>query len=169
MALATKGNLYTPHTLAAVYDKQTGTKTPVQTELRKMKVSSSTWNVVREGMRRVVMEPGGTGGLAKIKGISVAGKTGTAENPHGKSHSWFIGFAPFDQPRIAIVVLVENAGYGGSFAAPIAGMCMEEYLYGRLIRFDPDVETKQVKNDVPVEQNGTQTPSGAVSAQGTHR
>ena len=168
MALATKGDLYTPHTLAAVYNKQTGTKTPVQTELRKMKISSSTWNVVREGMRRVVMEPGGTGGLAKIKGISVAGKTGTAENPHGKSHSWFIGFAPFDQPRIAIVVLVENAGYGGSFAAPIAGMCMEEYLFGRLIRFDRDVETKQVKNDVPVEQNGTQTPSGAVSTQRTH-
>jgi penicillin-binding protein 2 len=79
-------------------------------------------------MRRAVMEPGGTGGLARIPGIQVAGKTGTAQNPHGPDHAWFVGFAPFDHPRIAIAVLVENAGYGGAFAAPIAGKCMERYL-----------------------------------------
>ncbi len=54
-----------------------------------------------------------------------------------KDHSWFIGFAPFDNPTIAVAVLVENVGFGGSFAAPIGGLCFEQYVYGRLTRFDP--------------------------------
>jgi penicillin-binding protein 2 len=95
---------------------------------RTIHLAPSTWSVVREGMRRVVMEPGGTGSLARIPGIQVAGKTGTSQNPHGPDHAWFVGFAPFDNPRIAIAVLVENAGFGGAFAAPIAGRCMERYL-----------------------------------------
>jgi penicillin-binding protein 2 len=85
-------------------------------------------------MYRCVNVPGGTGGMAKVQGVVVAGKTGTADNPHGKAHSWFIGFAPFDHPKIAICVLVENAGFGGTVAAPIAGMCIEQYIYGRLVR-----------------------------------
>jgi penicillin-binding protein 2 len=93
-------------------------------------------------MRRVVQEPGGTGGIARVKGIEAAGKTGTAENPHGKDHAWFIGFAPFDKPKIAIAIMIENVGYGGSYAAPIAGLCIERYLFGRLVRFDRSPETK---------------------------
>ncbi len=80
--------------------------------------------LIREGMRRVV-EEGGTGVSAKIQGIESAGKTGTAENPHGKDHSWYIGFAPFDNPKIAIAVMVENAGFGAAVAAPIAGKVMQ--------------------------------------------
>jgi penicillin-binding protein 2 len=74
--------------------------------------------------------------MARVKGIQSGGKTGTAQNPHGPDHAWYIGFAPFDHPKIAIAVLVENAGFGGSVAAPIAGQCIERYLYGRLIRYD---------------------------------
>jgi penicillin-binding protein 2 len=85
--------------------------------------------LIREGMRRVV-EEGGTGVSAKIQGIESAGKTGTAENPHGKDHSWYIGFAPFDNPKIAIAVMVENAGFGAAVAAPIAGKVMQKYLTG---------------------------------------
>jgi penicillin-binding protein 2 len=92
-------------------------------------ISSEAMNMVREGMRRVVEEPGGTGGMARIHGIVSAGKTGTAENPHGKDHAWYIGFAPFDHPKIAIAVLLENAGFGGTYAAPIAGKVMERYLH----------------------------------------
>ena len=62
----------------------------------------------------------GTGGAAGIRGIKVAGKTGTAENPHGASHAWFIGFAPADNPQIAIAVIIENGGSGGGVAAPAA-------------------------------------------------
>jgi len=138
MALANRGSYYQPHAVIAIRDKVTRHVDTLGHNVRQIRLSQNTWNVVREGMRRVVQEPGGTASLARVKGIEAAGKTGTAQNPHGqKDHSWFIGFAPFDHPKIAIAVLVENSGYGGSFAAPIAGLCFEKYLYGRLTRFDP--------------------------------
>jgi penicillin-binding protein 2 len=73
----------------------------------------------------------GTGTLAKVPGITVAGKTGTAQNPHGKDHAWFIAFAPVENPKIAMAVLVENAGFGGSISAPIARELIKYYLQGR--------------------------------------
>jgi penicillin-binding protein 2 len=142
--LANKGHYSQPHIVQTIYNKSANTTDTVGVEHHDLHISERTWQIVREGMRRVVMEPGGTGGAARIPGIVVAGKTGTAENPHGKSHAWFIGFAPFDNPKIAICVLVENVGYGGSFAAPIAGMCMEKYLYGEIIRNrKPSVRNKE--------------------------
>ena len=62
----------------------------------------------------------GTGRLAAISGLEVAGKTGSAENPHGPPHAWYVGFAPAEQPRVAVAVVVENSGSGGAVAAPIA-------------------------------------------------
>jgi penicillin-binding protein 2 len=64
----------------------------------------------------------------------VAGKTGTAQNARVKDHAWFIGFAPAEDPKIAIAVLVENSGYGGVYAAPIASRCIEQYLRGSISR-----------------------------------
>jgi len=126
-------------------------------EHHELHVSEKTWQLVREGMRRAVMEAGGTGGAARIPGVTVAGKTGTAENPHGKAHSWFIGFAPYDHPKIAICVLVENVGYGGSYAAPIAGLCMEKYLYGEIVpNQQPPVDQDQKQ---PKEQRRATTAS----------
>ena len=72
--------------------------------------------------------PGGTAGIARIKDIIVCGKTGTAQNPHGKDHSVFIAFAPKDNPKIAIAVYVENAGFGSTYAAPVASLMIEKYL-----------------------------------------
>jgi len=72
----------------------------------------------------------GTGQWVQIPGVTSAGKTGTAQNPHGEDHSLFIMFAPFEDPEIAIAVAVENAGYGGSAAAPIASLMAEQYLNG---------------------------------------
>ncbi len=63
---------------------------------------------------------GGTGVEANIPGVKVAGKTGSAQNPHGRAHAWFIGFAPADRPRVAVAVIIENGGAGGREAAPIA-------------------------------------------------
>ncbi|BBB93037.1 MAG TPA: penicillin-binding transpeptidase domain-containing protein [Methylomusa anaerophila] len=77
-------------------------------------------------MVKVVQE--GTGTSANISGITIAGKTGTAENPHGAAHAWFIGFAPADNPRVAMAVIVENGGSGGSVAAPIARQIFEQAL-----------------------------------------
>ena len=78
----------------------------------------------------------GTARNAAIPDIIVCGKTGTAENPHGKDHSILFCFAPKDNPRIAIAVYIENAGFGGTYAAPIAGLMIEKYLAGE-IRTEP--------------------------------
>jgi len=137
MVLANWGEYHQPHAVRAVVQKEIHRIDTLAFQSRHTNISIDTWAIVREGMRRAVELPGGTGGLARIKGIEVAGKTGTAQNPHGPDHAWFVGFAPFEDPRIAIAVLVENAGFGGSYAAPIAGMCMERYLYGQLIRNAP--------------------------------
>jgi len=134
--LANKGHYYQPHIVNSIYSKYSKKRIDIKGEEHTIQLSDHTWDVVREGMRRVVMEPHGTGYSARIPGIQSAGKTGTAQNPHGKSHAWYIGFAPFDDPKIAICVLVENAGYGAAFAAPIAGLCMEQYLYGEIIRYN---------------------------------
>jgi len=89
--------------------------------------------IVRRGMLRMVQEGGGRH-YAKLDSFLVAGKTGTAQNPHGEDHGWFVGFAPYDNPQIAIAVFYENGGYGMPSASPIAGLLMEQYLYGRVLR-----------------------------------
>jgi len=68
--------------------------------------------------------------VAALKDIIVCGKTGTAQNPHGKEHSVFVAFAPKDNPAIAIMVFIENAGFGATYAAPIASLMIEKYLTG---------------------------------------
>ena len=70
----------------------------------------------------------GTARSAQIHNHKVCGKTGTSQNPHGDDHSVFFGFAPLEDPKIAIAVYVENAGWGADFAAPIGGLVMEKYL-----------------------------------------
>ena len=72
--------------------------------------------------------PGRTAGIARLPDIIVCGKTGTAQNPHGKDHSVFIAFAPKDNPKIAISVYVEHGEWGASYAAPIASLMIEKYL-----------------------------------------
>lgn len=81
-------------------------------------LSEKALMLVREGLRLVVQS--GTGAAAQIKGIEVAGKTGTAQVPKGKDHAWFVSYAPAEQPRLACAVVVEHGGHGGSVAAPIA-------------------------------------------------
>jgi len=127
-ALANSGTLVQPHAVKAIVNKQTHILQMINCNSIPVGLRPEVFAILREGMRRVVEEPGGTGGMARIPGVVSAGKTGTAENPHGKDHAWYVGFAPFDQPKIAIAVLVENAGYGGSISAPIAGKVMKRYL-----------------------------------------
>ena len=94
----------------------------------------------------MVNEAGGTARSARIPGITVCGKTGTAQNPHGKDHAVFIAFAPMDDPKIAIAVYVENSGFGGTWAAPIASLCMEQYLTDTITR--PDVMKRMLEADL---------------------
>jgi penicillin-binding protein 2 len=104
------------------------------------------FDLVAEGMRRVTEEAGGTARSARIPGITVCGKTGTAQNPHGKDHAVFVCFAPMDDPKIAMAVYVENSGFGGTWAAPIASLLMEQYLTDTITR--PEVEKKMLEADL---------------------
>ncbi|MBR1878300.1 MAG: penicillin-binding protein 2 [Paludibacteraceae bacterium] len=88
--------------------------------------------VVKEGMHRVMQY--GTGRWYQIDSIATAGKTGTAQNPHGKDHAIFIGFAPVNNPQIAVAVVVENAGFGATWACPVASLMFEQYLTGDIKR-----------------------------------
>lgn len=89
-------------------------------------VSPEYFSYVQEGMRRVMTN--GTGRWHQVDSLHMCGKTGTVQNPHGKDHAIFIGFAPMESPKIAVAVVVENAGFGATWAAPIASMMMEQYL-----------------------------------------
>lgn len=92
-------------------------------------ISARTYWTIKEGMYRVVHGEHGTAKAAAYGDIKVAGKTGTAENPHGNDHAWFIGFAPLKKPKIAMCVLVENGGSGGRVAAPIAREIIKKCFY----------------------------------------
>ncbi len=128
MIIANRGTFYPPHLTRRLVDQITGAEFPTLVNQRKVEgIRPEVWDFIHEGMARVVRE--GTGRAAHIFGIPVSGKTGTAQNPHGKSHAWFMGFAPSDNPEIAIVVLVENGGSGGGVAAPIAGRFLRKYFY----------------------------------------
>lgn len=93
---------------------------------RSMGLRPETLALVREGMRRVVT--GGTATRAALPGIAVAGKTGTAQNPHGDDHAWFVGFAPADAPEIVVLALVEQGGHGSSAAAPVVRRVMAAWF-----------------------------------------
>jgi peptidoglycan glycosyltransferase len=91
-------------------------------------ISARTAAKMRAAMTAVVEAPGGSGFLARVPGVVVAGKTGTAQAPSGPAHAWFIGFAPADHPRLAVVVFKEHGGEGFSQAAPIAGSIIRQAL-----------------------------------------
>jgi penicillin-binding protein 2 len=91
---------------------------------------------------------GSTARIAKIDSIIVCGKTGTAQNPHGKDHSIFIAFAPKDNPEIAIAVFVENGGFGSTYAAPIASLMIEKYLKGKIKKNRKWIEDRMLKSDL---------------------
>jgi penicillin-binding protein 2 len=108
-------------------------------------VDKKYFPIVFEAMWRVFES--GTASASKIPGIDMCGKTGTADNSQGKPHSIFVGFAPRIHPKIAIAVVVENAGYGSTFAAPIFSLLVEKYLRGKIERTElEDRMTKIVTN-----------------------
>ncbi len=126
--IANEGYIMTPHLLKQIQDISGNILYKPEMHRRKIPLSEKTINFLRKAMLGVVNESGGTGVLSRIKDIKVAGKTGTAENPHGEDHAWFVAFAPYDKPEICIVVMVENAGHGGNIAAPIAREIIKKAL-----------------------------------------
>ena len=127
-AIANGGTIYRPHAVRKLFNQNAIPKEIyVKVEGKNLGIRKDVIELVRRGMYLVV-NGSGTAPHVKIPGIDVAGKTGTAQNPHGKDHAWFIGFAPFENPSIAIAVVVENAGFGGAVAAPIARELIKFYL-----------------------------------------
>ncbi len=122
--IANRGYFYTPHIVSKIGDSIN----EKYTQKHNVGIDRKYFDIVVDGMELVVKQ--GTARLAQIDSISVCGKTGTAQNPHGKNHSVFIAFAPKENPKIAIAVFVENSGYGGTWAAPIASLMIEKYLKG---------------------------------------
>jgi len=123
--IANRGHYITPHVVKEVQD----TVLP-PFERHTPTVDAHWYNDVAEGMRMAVT--GGTCRRAAIPGIEVCGKTGTAQNPHGKDHSAFMGFAPYQEPKIAVAVYVENGGWGATYGVPIGSLVMEKYLTGKI-------------------------------------
>ncbi len=130
--VANRGFYYKPHLIKAI-----GAKKVIRREFTKkiaVGISQQYFGSVIEGMSRVVNQPGGTAYYSKIPGIEMCGKTGTVQNPHGADHSVFVAFAPRENPKIAIAVVVENAGFGATWSAPIASLMVEQYLRDSISR-----------------------------------
>jgi penicillin-binding protein A len=124
--MAHEGSLMKPY---LVKGTSRGGQEPVyltHPQVWKQPVSRETAHTVTEMMVQVVER--GSGRAAGVPGVRVAGKTGTAENPHGADHAWFAGFAPADNPEYLVVVIIENSGFGGKVAAPVAGKVLKECL-----------------------------------------
>jgi penicillin-binding protein 2 len=127
-AIANRGYFYTPHIVKSVgaghtIDERFTTKHQID-------IDTANFEQIVLGMEQAVTS--GTAAGVKLKDIIICGKTGTAQNPHGANHSVFIAFAPKDNPKIAIAVFVENAGFGATYAAPVASLMIEKYIKGEI-------------------------------------
>ena len=122
--------LYKPHFMKELKNRDgTVVKTYQPEILSKLDLTENEHAVILKAMESVVNSPKGTGGRAKVPDVIVGGKTGSAENPHGgKTHGLFVGVAPLYQPELAVAVVLENMGHGGSVAAPIAGEIFRHYF-----------------------------------------
>lgn len=142
-SIANKGYFYTPHCIKGVgHEKYLDPRfkekhyTYVQTD--------AYYEIVHDGMQKCL--EAGTATSSRIPDIVMCGKTGTAENPHGKDHAVFLAFAPRDKPKIAIVCFIENAGFGGTWSAPIVSLMVERYLKGKITR--PEMEARMLEADL---------------------
>jgi penicillin-binding protein 2 len=126
--MANKGYFYTPHLVKDIEGGEIDSRYKTK---RETGIDSAYFTFVRDAMSDAIY---GTASRAIIPGITLCGKTGTAQNPHGADHSVFMAFAPKEDPQIAIAVYVENAGWGGRAAASIASLMIEKYLTGEVKR-----------------------------------
>ena len=140
--VANRGWFITPHVVKEIQD------TVIPKEYRERRIptiKSEYFEDVAEGMRMAVT--GGTCRLANLPDIEVCGKTGTAQNPHGRDHSAFIGFAPYRDPKIAVCVYVENAGFGATYGVPIGSLVMEKYLTGQISPARKHIEQRMLESN----------------------
>ncbi|MBA3662601.1 MAG: penicillin-binding protein 2 [Bacteroidetes bacterium] len=143
-SIANRGFYYTPHCIKGVGPEKALDKRFKVKHFVGVQNPEAYQNVI-DGMQGA-MEPGGTAYTNRLKDIVVCGKTGTAQNPHGKDHAVFLAFAPRENPKIAIACIVENAGFGNTWSAPIVTLMIEKYLKGKTER--PEVEKRMIEADL---------------------
>lgn len=141
--IANRGYWITPHLIKGYSDPRIKLSDAFSAK-RLVRIDQQHFDPVIEGMRWAILY--GTGHRANTAGIKICGKTGTSQNPHGDDHSVFYAFAPQDDPKIALAVYVENAGFGGDIAAPIAGLVIEKYINGTSKR--PLLEEQMITMDL---------------------
>lgn len=157
-AVANGGTLITPHVVTEIH-APTGRliariAPPATGQVR---LSAQTMAVLRAGLAAVVTR--GTAASIQIPGLAVAGKTGTAEAPHGKPFAWFAGYAPADNPQLVVVAVVEDAGYGAEFAAPIVKQVIEA-AFGVGPHVTPTQPPAPASPSSPAPQPGPSAPAG---------
>lgn len=131
--LANRGHYFVPHIVKSIKGQKSIDKRFL--EKHHTTIEPKYFEPIIDGMELVVHGgAGSTARIAKVEGLTICGKTGTAENPHGKDHSIFIAFAPKDDPKIAIAVYIENGGFGSTWAAPIASLMIEKYVNDTISR-----------------------------------
>jgi penicillin-binding protein 2 len=136
--IANRGHYIAPHVVRQIQDTPLDS---IYTNPHYTGIKKEHYEYIVEGMARAVT--GGTcRGINLLPDIEVCGKTGTAENPHGKDHSLFMGFAPKDNPEVAICVIVENAGFGATFAVPIGRLMVQKYMRGEVPASDKYIEDR---------------------------
>ena len=144
-SIANRGYYYTPHFIKSFISSNK--EIPKRFKEKKYTgIDQEHFIPVINGMEKAVTS--GTAGGAHSRDYVVCGKTGTSQNPHGEDHSVFIAFAPKDNPKIAIAVYVENAGWGNSYGAPIAGLMIEKYLKGEISAYKKWQEERMFEADL---------------------
>lgn len=141
--IANKGYYYIPHSIKGIGVEKKLDKKFTEKQFVAVQKEEYYLNVI-DGMQKCF--DAGTAYYSRVPGIVACGKTGTAENPHGKSHAVFMAFAPRENPKIAIVCFIENAGFGGTWSAPIVSLMIEKYLTGKITR--PELEKKMEAVDL---------------------
>jgi penicillin-binding protein 2 len=149
--IANRGYYITPHVVKEIK----GGKLPANLLQRHQPtIEKRYYYDVIDGMRMSVL--GGTCHGADFADVQVCGKTGTAQNPHGRDHSAFMGFAPMNVPKIAICVYVENAGFGATYGVPIGSLMLEKYLKGSISSARKGLESRMMNaNTITMTSSGT--------------
>jgi penicillin-binding protein 2 len=124
-AVANRGVIWQPHVVKKIVDSESGlvVRETRPTVLSKFELPEDLWDILEKGLVQVVNS--GTGKEAFIPGLKIAGKTGTAQNPHGEDHALFVAYAPVGEPELVLVVFIEHGGKGGPVAAPVAGTILD--------------------------------------------
>ena len=145
-AIANRGYWYTPHLVRGARVGNDRRHKKLELKRHDIAIDREHFETVVSGMRQTVLN--GTARVAQIPGIDICGKTGTVQNWKGTDHSVFTAFAPMNDPKIAILVYIENGGYGGTIAAPIASLMTEKYLNGEIAENRKWLEQRMFDTDM---------------------